>query len=465
VRLIGYCRQSTQRQFLENQGLERYIEALKSFGVSPDNIYWDIESGSSKTRKGLNIVLGEIRAGKFDCLVVPSQDRLTRDVEQWESIAKEFKELGIAIVSLDRGELDMETPAGNFSNTILAAAAAMTRQVNQYNSIQGHRHRRMKKLPLRACFGYLLTDGKLIPNRNLYKETGLNYQQLVGILIDTFLEVQTAAGTVRRMCDRFGTDRIGRHEHDFPHDHTSLIDWLKNPVLIGTLVYFPKKPDKRIEIPLSHEPLISDREFYTIQSILNSNQNIKNPDTLRNPLSGLIYCSCGSPMVAKSSGDKRYSKFHYVYCKAAYPICGKPQTCDRRTSHGLKVSDYVKAVADSLQSRSRDVAEWGASGTDEYLVESTEIKTLKNKIAQLKAIDLPGLSDVILESETKLNQLLREEYGSHGANQQIINDLLISTSHPDFWESVTNLELRDIFRDLVDRVVCDRGEIIVTLKF
>jgi site-specific DNA recombinase len=62
---VGYCRVSTQRQQSEGHGLERYIEALRNYGLSDDQIYWDIDSGASDSRVNYRKVLTLIKAGKI----------------------------------------------------------------------------------------------------------------------------------------------------------------------------------------------------------------------------------------------------------------------------------------------------------------------------------------------------------------------------------------------------------------
>lgn len=463
MRLIGYCRQSTQRQFIENQGLDRYIEALKQYGCHEDNIYWDIESGANNNRKGLNIVLAEIRDRKFDCLVVPSQDRLTRDVEKWESIAKEFKELGITIVSLDRGEIDLETPAGSFSNTVLAAAAAMTRQINQYNSQQGHRYRRSQHKPLNASFGYRIKNDKLVINNHQYKDTEYTCYQVSRIIIDTFLRVQTTLGTLRHLLVLFGKDKAEKIS-DFPHDHSALIAWLKNPTMIGTLVYFPKKIGKRIEIPENHEPLVTKTEWIQIQNIIQRASFTRGSDLLRNPLAGKLFCECGHSMFVQNCGNRKYKSYLYVLCRGAYPKAGLNATCKHRTSHGLQIKDYINSVIELLITRSLEVSKWGLQD-DSSPLENPKINELKAKITQLKAINDSELSDIIARKETELNLLIENKGYSQTFNQLVLDELLSNVVRRDFWENITPIELRNVFAELVDRVICDRGTLAITLKF
>jgi DNA invertase Pin-like site-specific DNA recombinase len=455
---IGYWRQSTLHQFEDNSASERYTKELIAAGVEPENIYYDIISGGKMGRAGLDFVMKILREG--DELIFPLQSRLARDEMIWADLRSRCERMRVTMISLDRGKLDITSAVGIYTSSVIAATDAFQRRLNQEQALKGMQHRRSKHLPLKPCFGYLMVNDELIINRNLYKDTGITYPEVVRIAIDTFYEIQTASGTVRALCKRFGTERLRAHEDDFPHTQSAFIDWLKNPSLIGTLVYFPKKQNKRIEIPNHHEPLITVSEWLNIQNILDSSKTTKKSDTLRNPLAGSIFCTCGSRMSAKSVINAR-KQAYYLYCNGAYPRCGKSATCGIRTSYGLKIQDYIDAVIDALILRSQEVAKWGCEGESE-IVESPEIRELRKNITQLKSLNDPRLNDIVLADETKLNNLINAQYGER--NNYLLSEHLLATSDPNFWGLATNFELRDIFRELVERVTCDRGNIIVKLK-
>jgi len=100
MRTFGYVRVSTREQ---NEA--RQLIAMEEFGVTPENIYLEKQSGKDFDRPKYKKLLGMLH--KDDVLVVKSIDRLGRNyddiLEQWRIITKEKQ---AAIVVLDMPLLD-----------------------------------------------------------------------------------------------------------------------------------------------------------------------------------------------------------------------------------------------------------------------------------------------------------------------------------------------------------------------
>ena len=97
---FGYIRVSTREQ---NE--QRQLIAMREFGISPNKIYMDKQSGKDFERKNYKKMVRKLK--KDDTLVVKSIDRLGRNyeeiLEQWRIITKEKQ---AAIVVLDMPLLD-----------------------------------------------------------------------------------------------------------------------------------------------------------------------------------------------------------------------------------------------------------------------------------------------------------------------------------------------------------------------
>ena len=100
MKSYGFVRVSTREQ---NEA--RQLIAREEFGVTPENIYLDKQSGKDFDRPKYKRLLGRLH--KDDVLVVKSIDRLGRNyddiLEQWRIITKEKQ---AAIVVLDMPLLD-----------------------------------------------------------------------------------------------------------------------------------------------------------------------------------------------------------------------------------------------------------------------------------------------------------------------------------------------------------------------
>ena len=96
----GYIRVSTKEQ---NE--DRQLVAMRAFGVTPDHIVLDKQSGKDFDRPGYRRLVHKLKAG--DTLVIKSIDRLGRNyeeiLEQWRLLTKEKQ---AAIVVLDMPLLD-----------------------------------------------------------------------------------------------------------------------------------------------------------------------------------------------------------------------------------------------------------------------------------------------------------------------------------------------------------------------
>jgi len=100
MKVYGYVRVSTREQ---NEA--RQLIAVEEFGVTPENVFLDKQSGKDFDRPEYKKLLGLLH--KDDVLVVKSIDRLGRNyddiLEQWRIITKEKQ---AAIVVLDMPLLD-----------------------------------------------------------------------------------------------------------------------------------------------------------------------------------------------------------------------------------------------------------------------------------------------------------------------------------------------------------------------
>jgi DNA invertase Pin-like site-specific DNA recombinase len=110
----GYVRVSTREQ---NE--DRQLVAMRDFGVTDGNIYFDKQSGKDFQRKEYRRLLRKLKPG--DTLVIKSIDRLGRDyseiLEHWRIITREKQS---AIVVLDIPLLDTRQKERDLTGTFIA---------------------------------------------------------------------------------------------------------------------------------------------------------------------------------------------------------------------------------------------------------------------------------------------------------------------------------------------------------
>jgi predicted site-specific integrase-resolvase len=126
VRMIGYCRVSTDEQAMSGLGLadqeKRIREMAKPHGWRITQIVRDEGlSAGTLERAGLYRALGQLAAGRADGLVVAKLDRLTRSTVDFGLLLEWFKDAGKTLVLLDLG-VDTSTAGGELVANVIASS-------------------------------------------------------------------------------------------------------------------------------------------------------------------------------------------------------------------------------------------------------------------------------------------------------------------------------------------------------
>jgi len=124
--MYGYVRVSTK-----NQNEERQLIALKNFGVPPENIVVEKQSGKDFNRPLYQSLVSRLRAG--DVLVLASLDRLGRNYEdmvgQWKYLTKD---LDVGVVVLDMPMLDTRKSQDQKKNLVATLVIDLVIQLLSY---------------------------------------------------------------------------------------------------------------------------------------------------------------------------------------------------------------------------------------------------------------------------------------------------------------------------------------------
>ncbi len=102
-KVVAYCRVSTLEQKKKGYGIDIQIRdatlCAEYHGLLVERFYKDEgESGIKEDRKGLKQLLKDCKAGRVAVVILPSLDRLSREVRIAENIFHEFKTLGIKVL-------------------------------------------------------------------------------------------------------------------------------------------------------------------------------------------------------------------------------------------------------------------------------------------------------------------------------------------------------------------------------
>lgn len=105
-RVVAYCRVSTLEQKRRGYGIDIQIRDATLFaqrlGLFIQRFYKDeAESGVAEGRKGLRRLLRDCQRGRIGTVIIPSLDRLSRDVRLAENLFYEFERLGVEVLIAD----------------------------------------------------------------------------------------------------------------------------------------------------------------------------------------------------------------------------------------------------------------------------------------------------------------------------------------------------------------------------
>lgn len=104
--VVAYCRVSTLEQKKKGYGIEIQVRDVTLFaerqGLFISRFYKDeAESGAAENRRGLRRLLRDCKAGRVGRVIIPSLDRLSRDVRLAENLFYEFSKLGVEVLIAD----------------------------------------------------------------------------------------------------------------------------------------------------------------------------------------------------------------------------------------------------------------------------------------------------------------------------------------------------------------------------
>lgn len=111
--MVGYCRVSTLEQKKKGYGIDIQIRDVLLFAeennLTIEKFYKDEgESGVKEEREELKQLLKDCRKGKVGTVILPSLDRLSREVRIAENLFYQFNELQIKILIADMPQYNGE---------------------------------------------------------------------------------------------------------------------------------------------------------------------------------------------------------------------------------------------------------------------------------------------------------------------------------------------------------------------
>lgn len=134
MKAIGYARVSTDKQADRGVSLDAQIEKIRAMATVQGAELLDVvveagESAKSLARPGMEKVLGMVRLGTVDSVIVAKLDRLTRSVKDLAVLLEVFQRRGVSLISVAES-LDTGSAAGRLLLNIMTAVSQWEQSAN-----------------------------------------------------------------------------------------------------------------------------------------------------------------------------------------------------------------------------------------------------------------------------------------------------------------------------------------------
>jgi site-specific DNA recombinase len=168
---VAYCRVSTLEQKREGYGIDIQIRDVRAFaqrqGLLVVRFYKDeAESGAKEDRTQLRRLLQDCRRGRVQRVILPSLDRLSRDVRIAENLFHDFATLGVDVLIADMPTYNGRDRKDVLVRQIREAIAEENRKEIIERLWKGRQERIRRGLPPggNAPYGYKRVDRTLVPD-------------------------------------------------------------------------------------------------------------------------------------------------------------------------------------------------------------------------------------------------------------------------------------------------------------
>jgi site-specific DNA recombinase len=313
LRCAIYTRKSTEEGLDQDfNSLDAQFDACAAYIASQRHEGWTLLpsryddggfTGGNMERPGLQRLLGDVRAGRIDVIVVYKVDRLTRSLTDFAKIVEVLDGAGASFVSITQS-FNTTTSMGRLTLNVLLSFAQFEREViseRVRDKVAASKARGMWMggvVPL----GYDAKDRKLEINeveaetvRHIYRR----YLEL-GSVRPLIADLKQAEVRTKEQQAKDGTVRGG-----VPFSRGALYHLLKNRLYRGEVSY------RGTVYPGEHQAIVDEQLFDAVQQRLEQNaadRSNGNAAAYPSALTGLIRDGEGRPMSPTHSnkGGQRY---------------------------------------------------------------------------------------------------------------------------------------------------------------
>jgi site-specific DNA recombinase len=494
IRCAIYTRKSTEEGLeQEFNSLDAQRESGEAYIKSQTHEGWECISthyddggftGGNMDRPALRRLLGDIEAGKVNCVVVYKVDRLSRSLLDFAKMMETFEQHQISFVSVTQ-MFNTASSMGRLVLNVLLSFAQFEREIiseRTRDKIAATR-RKGKWAGGHPLLGYdvdperfklIVNDDETARVRSIF-ELYLEHQGLVPVV----QELDRRGWLNKRWTTRKGHERGGR-----PFTKTNLYKLLTNIAYIGKIRYKDEVHEGE------HAAIVDLHVWQRVQAVLQRNGRTGGAP-VRNKygalLKGILRCvPCGcamTPAHTTKSGNKRY---RYYVCSSAQKRGW--QTCPSKSIPAGEIERFVieqiKCIGKDPALVKETFAEARAQGSALLVGLETELRGLKRDLGQWNAEvrklvkQTPLGNDTLAVSQlADLQERIRNaERRTTEINEQVIalgnetvdeHEITLALSAFDpVWDSLTPREQARVVQLLVERIDYDgaAGKVSITFQ-
>lgn len=362
-----YVRVSTMNQIDKDSLItqqERLISYCKAHGIKKTKIYKDAGCSAKNTdRPSLQKLIKDVKSGEISCILVTKLDRITRSIKDLIQLVEYFDQYNASFISISES-IDTSNAMGRFMQNLLGILAQLEREMTaeRVSTDMYHRAEKGKWNGGIVPFGYA-TQALLINRYKNEKGTAKAYEiaamtcpepkklyifqeeaEIIRLIFKTFLETNSIRGTGITLNNQGIKTRNGAL---WPQSTIHRI--LKSPIYIGKIWYGKRKTspagklvaqakDSWTIVDGEHEPIISEEEYFKVQSRLKrtSRKPAKKGKTYL--LSGILRCGLCGGVLSGHTFKKKNTDKQYSYYK-----------CTNRLQKGKKACQGLSLPADNIE--------------------------------------------------------------------------------------------------------------------
>ncbi|MBD3362319.1 hypothetical protein GF362_01210, partial [Candidatus Dojkabacteria bacterium] len=425
------------------------------------------KSARTANRPALLEMISYISNRKINAVIVHKSDRLSRDMADFWTMRKMFKDKEIKLLSVTEN-FDDNSPSSEFMMGIMSAQAQF------YSANLGHEVK--KGVSQKVKQGWWPNNAPLG-----YENFGRKHERLIRPVPETakyikqaFKLFSTGEFSITSLTNKLQALGMTSQKGN-PISRSAVSRMLRNPIYYGEFIWNGKLHKGK------HKPIIKKSLFDSVQVILNTRKVKGSRDRTHNfLLRGFVYCSCGSRLVGEIK-NKKNKQYYYFGCKSRKKEkkCSKEyirmEELENKVTELFKQIVFTNEFKDYVIKTAKDIIR------EIRETETAEEKLIKQRMAKIKnrmknaeddrldrVINPEQFGEIYGRLTKELADTMKEFeriQSDHTDSVKMLNEILtLSENIYSTYQKAKPTYKRKYLKMFFEKIVVDRREII-DIKF